>query len=74
MPCSLILTFNTTRIILHTEYLYERLHDGAETRLLQGSLDMLVLKALALGPLHGWACRSGASGHDAYHMSIPWFG
>ncbi|MEO8295574.1 MAG: PadR family transcriptional regulator [Gemmatimonadota bacterium] len=25
------------------------------TELLQGSLDLLVLKTLALGPLHGWA-------------------
>ncbi len=25
------------------------------TELLQGSLDLLILKTLALGPLHGWA-------------------
>lgn len=27
---------------------------AARTDLLQGSLDLLVLKALTLGPLHGW--------------------
>lgn len=26
-----------------------------KTELLQGTLDMLILKVLALGPLHGWA-------------------
>jgi PadR family transcriptional regulator, regulatory protein PadR len=27
---------------------------GDRTELLQGSLDLLILKTLALGPLHGW--------------------
>jgi PadR family transcriptional regulator PadR len=27
---------------------------AAQTDLLQGTLDMLILKVLALGPLHGW--------------------
>lgn len=27
---------------------------AAKTDLLQGSLDLLILKALTLGPLHGW--------------------
>ncbi len=27
----------------------------ANVELLQGTLDLLILKALALGPLHGWA-------------------
>ena len=31
-------------------------HQGdAELDVLQGTLDLLVLKALAIGPLHGWA-------------------
>jgi PadR family transcriptional regulator PadR len=29
-------------------------NDGLASGLLQGTLDMLVLKALRLGPMHGW--------------------
>jgi transcriptional regulator len=29
--------------------------DTSRVELLQGTLDLLILKALALGPLHGWA-------------------
>jgi PadR family transcriptional regulator, regulatory protein PadR len=32
-----------------------RLMTKTSTSLLQGTLDLLILKTLALGPLHGWA-------------------
>jgi transcriptional regulator len=50
----LLLTFYTRRIIKLVQIIYRR-EDmaGKKTDLLQGTLDLLVLKAVALGPLHG---------------------
>lgn len=50
----LLLTFYTRRIIKLIQIIYRR-EDmaGKKTDLLQGTLDLLVLKAVALGPLHG---------------------
>ncbi len=33
----------------------------AKSDLLQGTLDLLILKTLALGPQHGWGSPSGSS-------------
>jgi PadR family transcriptional regulator, regulatory protein PadR len=49
-----LLTFYTKRRIYNLQNVYRRV--GVEKKkadLLQGTLDLLVLKALALGPLHG---------------------
>ena len=53
----LLLTFCTKSLIfppadLQNIYMREAMK-GKKTDLLQGTLDMLVLKALALGPMHG---------------------
>lgn len=50
----LLLTFYTRKIIFFLQNVYMRKNmAGKKTDLLQGTLDLLVLKALALGPLHG---------------------
>ena len=36
-------------------YVLERIRMSKPTDLVQGTLDLLILKVLALGPLHGWA-------------------
>jgi PadR family transcriptional regulator, regulatory protein PadR len=43
----------------------------ARADLLQGTLDLLVLKTLALGPLHGWGIskRLRELSHDAFHVN-----
>jgi PadR family transcriptional regulator PadR len=52
--CKLLLTFYTKRRIYNLQTVYRRVGVGEKkTDLLQGTLDLLVLKALALSPLHG---------------------
>ena len=62
----LVLTFDTTPSILLTRRTVDiqnkrarsraikNRNDSDRTNLLQGTLDMMVLKALAAGPMHGW--------------------
>jgi PadR family transcriptional regulator, regulatory protein PadR len=40
------------------------------TELVQGTLDLLILKVIALGPLHGWAIaqRIGQLSNDVLHV------
>jgi transcriptional regulator len=48
------LTFYTRKIIFFLQNVYMKKNiTGKKTDLLQGTLDLLVLKALAIGPLHG---------------------
>ena len=46
---------------------------GDRTDLLQGTLDLLVLKTLLLGPLHGWGIskRIGQLSEDVLAVEFP---
>ena len=50
-----LLTFHTRSGILHVESLQERRHVQTKLDILQGTLDLMVLRTLStLGPLHGY--------------------
>ena len=50
----LLTIYKRRRILRLVDYLQERDMAGQKTDLLQGTLDLLILKILALGPTHGW--------------------
>src|SRR6266508_1224663 len=55
LNAALLLTFHTSRAIIHVAFLQER--NGVQTKLdiLQGTLDLMVLRTLStLGSLHGY--------------------
>jgi PadR family transcriptional regulator len=46
------LTFDKTERLILSEF--DRRDMGSQIDLLQGTLDLLIMKTLALGPMHGW--------------------
>jgi hypothetical protein len=66
------LTYDRTRVLST----YERRRRAPKNDLLQGTLDLLILKTLALGPNHGWGIsnrirQASGEGLDASHGSLP---
>jgi PadR family transcriptional regulator len=47
-----LLTFDKTECLILSEF--DRREMGSQIDLLQGTLDLLIMKTLALGPMHGW--------------------
>ncbi len=52
---TLLLTFHMSCDIIHVEFLQERCREQTKLDILQGTLDLMVLRTLStLGPLHGY--------------------